>query len=329
MLYTPDDYYKEPDMEQPLASPEVPDFGQSRYEYRRAVRSRCSRIGFALCILWLSMQITSLLSGYLGLLGTSLLAYAVGVPLMLLVLRPFPEIMAEPKKMRISKLIMFLVLAAGMGYALNLVGQLINILIRYVSPDGTGGFNPIDEILQQIDGGLMLYMALCAPVLEELVFRKLLLNRMRPLGEKAAILFTAIMFGLMHGNLNQFLYATAIGIILGYMAVKTGRIVYSIVVHMCINSFSVILSLIMLQTGEVWESVIPLVLPAIGVFVIFIMIAAFINLLIYRKKTKLKPGDWPQGIGYRDFSSAMYINPGVLLFIAISLILISLFALFI
>ena len=49
------------------------------------------------------------------------------------------------------------------------------------------------------------------------------------------IFFSALAFGLMHANFYQFFYAFALGLVLGYVYYKTGRIWYSVVLHAAIN----------------------------------------------------------------------------------------------
>ena len=46
------------------------------------------------------------------------------------------------------------------------------------------------------------------------------------------MLFSGLMFGLFHGNLNQFVYAFVLGLCFGFIYVKTGNIRYTIGLHM-------------------------------------------------------------------------------------------------
>ena len=65
---------------------------------------------------------------------------------------------------------------------------------------------------------------LIAPTAEELLFRKLLTERIVKYGELAAVLASGLFFGLFHGNLNQFSYAFLLGLFLGFIYVKTGKL---------------------------------------------------------------------------------------------------------
>lgn len=82
---------------------------------------------------------------------------------------------------------------------------------------------------------MFLYMALFAPVFEELLFRGLILRNLMPYGKKIAILGSAFLFGIFHGNLVQTPYAFAAGLVLGYAAAEYS-LVWAIVLHF-LNNF--------------------------------------------------------------------------------------------
>ncbi len=83
----------------------------------------------------------------------------------------------------------------------------------------------------------LIFVAILAPILEELVFRKLLCRHLLPLGEGYAIILSAVIFGLCHGNLFQFFYAFGVGLILALIYVKTGNLIHTITFHFIINFF--------------------------------------------------------------------------------------------
>ncbi|SFD03881.1 CPBP family glutamic-type intramembrane protease [Butyrivibrio sp. YAB3001] len=87
----------------------------------------------------------------------------------------------------------------------------------------------------------MIMVAVLAPIFEELVFRKLIIDRARRYGELTAIIFSALAFGLFHCNIYQFFYAFAIGLILGYIYVRSGNIYLTIIMHMIVNASSSVL----------------------------------------------------------------------------------------
>lgn len=81
---------------------------------------------------------------------------------------------------------------------------------------------------------MFLYSSMFAPVTEELVFRGYVLRSLRPYGKRFAIVGSAILFGLFHGNLMQTPYAILMGLILGYIACEYS-VYWAIGVHMFNN----------------------------------------------------------------------------------------------
>ncbi|MCR5250472.1 MAG: HAD hydrolase-like protein [Lachnospiraceae bacterium] len=85
--------------------------------------------------------------------------------------------------------------------------------------------------------GILLYVIL-APLLEELVFRGLLLARMRRVfSAKLCIVLTALFFGFYHGNILQGVYAFLMGLFLGHLAVKEDGLLAPLLFHMTANAF--------------------------------------------------------------------------------------------
>ena len=84
-------------------------------------------------------------------------------------------------------------------------------------------------------------LVVLVPVSEELVFRGLLFRRLR---ERAsymqAALYSAVVFGIMHGNLVQILYGFILGMMLSYLYEKYGSVKAPIAAHMVMNLFSVL-----------------------------------------------------------------------------------------
>ena len=81
----------------------------------------------------------------------------------------------------------------------------------------------------------------CAPALiEEFFFRGAILGSLRKFGDSFAIFTSAILFGLVHGNLIQIPFAFTIGLLLGFAVVKTGSIWTGVLIHF-LNNFLAVL----------------------------------------------------------------------------------------
>jgi len=94
-----------------------------------------------------------------------------------------------------------------------------------------------DSIVLQI-----LAVGVVAPVIEELVFRGILLSRMNWLPAWLSVLIQGILFGLVHLNLFQGLYAFVAGILLGLVYLKFRSIIIVIIGHMAYNLASILLA---------------------------------------------------------------------------------------
>ena len=96
------------------------------------------------------------------------------------------------------------------------------------------------DMILSVPFPLMLFiMAVMPATIEELVFRGIAYNGYRKAGTKfMAVMLSALMFGLMHGNLNQALYAFVLGIFLALLVEATGSLFSSMLFHFIYNAQS-------------------------------------------------------------------------------------------
>lgn len=84
------------------------------------------------------------------------------------------------------------------------------------------------------------FVGLAGPLVEEFVFRGVLLGGLRTTGRiLSAIILSAALFGMVHMNINQLSYTFFAGIYWGLLAEATGSLIPSMVCHVLMNSFSV------------------------------------------------------------------------------------------
>lgn len=111
--------------------------------------------------------------------------------------------------------------------------------------------------------------AIVPAFVEELLFRGVVLSSIKPYSESGAVLISALLFGLMHQTPFQVFYATAIGVILGILRIKTESIWTGVLVHFFNNFLSVLQSYLLEcydgRTGEVLYTTITLAVAAIGI----------------------------------------------------------------
>lgn len=257
--------------------------------------------------------------------------YAISMPLMGMLIRTVPkEPSQEKKKMTVGQwIITFIICYAGM-YLANILGNIITAIISVVK--GSAVSNDILNIATSNDVWCnALIMVLLAPIAEELLFRKLLIDRTAKYGEGISVLFSALFFGLFHGNLNQFAYAFVIGGIFGFIYVKTRNIKYTIFMHMLINFLGSIVSLGLLKLSGFSELMsaadmsqeeimkiamnhLPgmLLFCLYGLFLIGIVIAGIVLFCVNIKKVHLLKTEFsvPKGKRFATY----FVNVGVLIF---------------
>jgi len=76
-------------------------------------------------------------------------------------------------------------------------------------------------------------------LVEEFICRGLILGSLRRFGDGFAIIVSAILFGLMHGNFQQIPFAFLVGLVLGFIVVKSGSLWVAVAVHAFNNFISV------------------------------------------------------------------------------------------
>ena len=91
----------------------------------------------------------------------------------------------------------------------------------------------------------MLFIALLPACVEEFMFRGVLFHTYRRSRMLPAIFLSAFLFGCMHMNLNQFMYAFALGVYLAFLVEATGSILSSMLAHFTLNATSVAMSFLL------------------------------------------------------------------------------------
>lgn len=181
-------------------------------------------------------------------------------------------------KKRVEKvsLIPMVVLAAAAAVAFNALISLSGV--ASLSPE----FQRVASLQSSIPAWLDLLLAgVVAPVAEELVFRGLLYSKLkRAFGTVWGILLSAVLFGLIHGNLVQFLYAAAMGVLLAWVCEIYGSVKYAMLFHGAAN-IGVILVMQMLPVGYI------ILFPA--AWLSMLLLAAVCGYFVYRWQVKENP----------------------------------------
>ncbi|MBE6753906.1 MAG: CPBP family intramembrane metalloprotease [Ruminococcaceae bacterium] len=130
------------------------------------------------------------------------------------------------------------------------------------------------------------YVCICAPILEEFIFRGMIFKSLSRYGVVFAAITNSLLFGLLHGNLQQAPFAALIGIVFSYAALRTGSIRLPILLHFGVNFFStlvnVLYSYIFPEQGDLINGI-------YLVFEVIFIIAGIITLIACRKQIVWSP----------------------------------------
>lgn len=262
--------------------------------------------------------------------------YLLAVPLGLLVMRKAPAAPRPQNPMTAREFLTAGLISVFLMYAGNLLGSALLALVQAVA--GTTAENPI--LTYAMDDNLLLrvlVMAVIAPIIEEYVFRKQLIDRMNAYGEKLAVVVSALLFGLFHGNLSQFFYAFALGLVFGYVYLRTGRLRYSTALHMIINFLgSVVAPAIVSKVDldavdsldltdvqamtEYLTALMPLMIYGLAMF--GLMMAGLVLFCLQVRKTYYAPA--PMELERGERFQTVFLNPGMILFILLSIVSVAL-----
>lgn len=219
------------------------------------------------------------------------IAWGVGFVLMRLVLPKGKPI--EKKNLSLGRFLLIALLCFGVWG----VGAALGNLSSFFGAELESLFSV--EVLGKNILPYLIYAVVCAPIFEELAFRKVLLDGLHEWHEGYAAVVSGLLFGLMHGNHMQFFLAFFIGLIFAMVYQRTGRVVYTMLLHGMINFTATLPELLTLWGVDIsfgWNVV-------VGVLIV----GGLVALLLMRKDPLLHaaPCTVP------DANNAVYRNPGM------------------
>lgn len=240
--------------------------------------------------------------------------YLVAFPLAGLAMRGIPASRSDGSPLSARAFLGLFPISVFLMYAGNYLGIGINTLLQRIL--GAASANPV--VSYAMDDNLflkVLCLVVLAPCFEELLFRRWLIDRMRPYGERLAVITSALMFGLFHGNLSQFFYAAALGALFGYVYIRTGRLRYTIALHMFINTVGSVIGPALVSRADLegefgfWTGV----FYGYAALLALAALAGVVLFAIRRREIHFEPApmELPRG---KRFSTA-FLNPGMIVMI--------------
>lgn len=177
------------------------------------------------------------------------------------------------------------------GLKIILMGFGFVILIQYIESFVATKFGidyqvlSNDMLVSSNDGLLdkilfVIGLSVVPGIFEELFVRKAILNYSKKFGNYFAIIISAIIFGLLHMNLQQGLFAICIGLVFGIIMIKTGDIRLTIILHILNNGLVAISSIVPENVAKIIE-IITIAIAVLGIIL-------FIGFVVKNKGLKIE-----------------------------------------
>ena len=244
----------------------------------------------------------------------------IGTTVLALALRNLPVTRIEKRPMKIGQLLLLIMMMYGLTQVGSLMGMPIHLALTTIgslTADSEDAAAELSNNLVFSSGTVIriISIGILPAIFEELLFRKFLIDRTIRHGEFISCAMSGIMFGLWHGNFQQFFFAFFIGVLFAFVYIRTGNIIYTMIMHASMNLVTSTVTVelfnalmksmgIDMATGNIntniddsviIKSVLPMLLLLllwIGLLVSF-QIVGFIMLIVKRKKFKLAvmPGE--------------------------------------
>ena len=168
--------------------------------------------------------------------------------------------LSRPRRLTSETGSMLVVICLALGFISNLITMGINYGINFfnhtrelreitqqyleagygVIPEAPY-FLEVDPLLEMV-GGLnpilsFFLIVVTTSIFEEMIFRKLLYDKLIVFGGKIYIFVSSLFFALFHLNHHQLIYTFAVGLVFAGVMYYTQKVSYCIWLHMCFNFF--------------------------------------------------------------------------------------------
>ncbi len=236
---------------------------------------------------------------------TFLPTYVIIMPIAAFALNKIPASKIKQKKLNPGQLVIIFMICYFLVSAGNIASTILSSIISTIVQSDMSDL--VADTIMGLDIWFnLIIVVILAPVIEELFYRKLLIERLSRYGERVAVITSGLIFGLVHGNISQFFYAFALGLAFGYVFVKTGKIRYTIAFHIIINFMGSVIAPMVLKETTVLTLL-------YGNVVLGIVIAGLVLFFINKKRISFKQSEIV--LSKEKWKATVFSNVGMALFI--------------
>ncbi len=246
---------------------------------------------------------------------SSLCNYILPFPIFYLLMKKLDDVEIEKASVNAKTFILYTGITITLMWIGNITGLIITMLLSGAMQNDIA--NPVQQLINSADIWInLLVISIFAPICEEILFRKFLIDRTIKYGAKVSIILSAVLFAFFHGNLNQFFYAFLMGGFFAYVYIRTGKITYTIILHAIVNFMGSVMSLI-LANSVTNIQITPNPVDAVIILGYIAIILSFILIGLYglTRIRKARFNGSKTKINLKNPFKTVYLNLGMILFI--------------
>ena len=171
----------------------------------------------------------------------------------------------------------------------SIIVYISSIFVNIMSDIGFNLSSPDFDVPSDIPGRIvyLVSIAVVPALVEEFAIRGAVLQPLRRYGDKFAIIASAIIFAVLHGNLIQAPFALIAGIALGYAVCITNSIWTGVLIHFCNNLYSVIIEFLIEDIAD--EQLLNRIYIIVTIALYAVSILGSVIFVIVKGKRKLMP----------------------------------------
>lgn len=233
------------------------------------------------------INLSTLINYDLNVILVAICNYVFPLPIFLYLMNKFDSKKIKKESVNLKTFIKYISITITLMLIGNVIGILLTMIVSGIIQSEIS--NPVENLINSTNIWLNLALiSIIGPIFEEFIFRKVLIDKTIKYGAKVSIIISALLFGLFHGNVNQFFYAFLMGGFFAYVYIKTGKIIYTIILHLIINLMGSVISLIFTQSINNLNSVPVNLLDVafVSIYGIIMLILIIIGVLTLLKKYK-------------------------------------------
>ena len=246
---------------------------------------------------------------------SSLCNYILPFPIFYWLMKKLDDVEIEKAGVSVKTFILYTGITITLMWIGNIAGLIITMLLSGAIQNDIA--NPVQELINSANIWInLVIISIFAPICEEILFRKFLIDRTIKYGAKVSIILSAVLFAFFHGNLNQFFYAFLMGGFFAYVYIRTGKITYTIILHAIVNIMGSVVSLI-LANSVTNIQINPNPIDAVIIIGYVAIILSFLIIGLYGL-TKIKKARFNGSktqISLKNPFKTVYLNIGMILFI--------------